>query len=243
MKPKKVLREEHTLMLTHLLTQSRRGSAVCVHTRIVHISRHKRPILAAGLWSVCVSGHGLSVPQWRGLSGPDLPPVGIRLQLCQWTGRAGNSGVQRCERINTCCVLEKPFASFTCFIKCLPYIDLPMSHRRYWRVFVWNPNLSWIQMWTRSRGSLWTRWGDVRNWRKPLVSLSLLISHDPAFLLSVHTLFHTFLMLLCMSRRYTLLQREQCLSLENICLNVTASCFGAVCYQLMAFRPCTSLNC
>lgn len=118
MKPKKVLGEEHTLMLTHSLTQSRRGSA-----RIVHISRHKRPILAAGLWSVCVSGHGLSVPQWRGLSGPDLPPVGIRLQLCQWTGRAGNSGVQRCERMNTCCVLEKPFASFTCFIKCL-YLTL-----------------------------------------------------------------------------------------------------------------------
>ncbi len=31
--------------------------------------------------------------------------------------------------------------------------------------------------------------------------------------------------------------------LENIRLNVTASCFGAVCYQLMVFGPCTSLNC
>lgn len=42
-------------------------------------------------------GHGVHVSKRGGVPGAALPPVGLGLQLCQWAGRTGPGGVQRCE--------------------------------------------------------------------------------------------------------------------------------------------------
>lgn len=44
-------------------------------------------------------GHGSAAAERRDVSGPDLPPVWISLQLCERAGRAGTAGVQRCESL------------------------------------------------------------------------------------------------------------------------------------------------
>lgn len=179
MKPKKALGEERALMLTRLLTQSRRGSAVSVHTRIFHISRHKRPILAVWLCDLCVFQVMGSL-----FRSEEVCLVQIFLQsgsAYNCVSELGELGIVEFRDVREfilAAFLRNPFLLlFTCFIKCL-YLTLTCRcHREDNDVsFVWNPNLSWTRMWTRSRGSLWTRWGDVRNWRKTLVSLSLLKS-------------------------------------------------------------------
>lgn len=177
------------------------------------------------MWSVCVSGHGLSVPQWRGLSGSDLPPDGIGLQLCQWTGRAGNRGVQRCERIKTCCVL---YLLFTRFIKCLYFTLTCWWYKEDNDASLFEILISAESKCERVPEEVCERseemWGTGEDlWWVCHSSTPMIPRSFSLFMAAV------------ISTRYS---QENNACLENIHLNINTSCFGAVCYQLMSFSPC-----